>query len=61
MGRVLRLEIAENDEFQKSVNFGGTFLEAQNRLNEGPRDHLGHWRMTFGQWGRRWEGSPGLK
>ena len=38
MGRVQGLETAENDEFSKSVIFFWTFLEAQNRLNEGPRD-----------------------
>ena len=48
MGRVPRLEIAQNDEFQKSVKFFWTFLKAQNRLKEGPRDQLGHWRMSFG-------------
>ena len=48
MGMVQELETAENDEFSKSVKFFWTFLEAQNRLNEGPRDQLGHWRMSFG-------------
>ena len=48
MGRVSRPETIENYEFSKSVKFFGTFLEAQNRLNEGPRDQLGHWRMSFG-------------
>ena len=38
MGSVPRLEMAQNDEFEKSVIFFLTFLEAQNRLNEGPRD-----------------------
>ena len=37
MGRVSRPETIENHEFSKSVKFFGTFLEAQNRLNGGPR------------------------
>ena len=40
MGRVLRLETSENNEFSKSVKFFWTFLEAQNRLHgaaRGPR------------------------
>ena len=38
MGRVSKPETGENDEFSKSVIFFWTFLEAQNRLIDGPRD-----------------------
>ena len=48
IGRVSSLETDENDEFSKSVIFFWTFLEAQNRLIDGPKDKLGHWGMSFG-------------
>ena len=38
MGRVSRAETVEKYEFSKSVKFCWTFLEAQNRLIDGPTD-----------------------